>query len=274
MPIPPPVDGVNRVAEPTVEKRQTPIGTPEEGVLERYEKSDSNRLDVNGGNNEILFVSLRDDGAGIFKPKAGEKVLREHTERGTYFLRERAAYLLDRFLGFQLVPPTVIREIDEQVGSFQQFIPDTKTGYQLDGTGKFTEEHLQQQLMRLWIFDYIIYNSDRHGYNFLVQLQPAEKIHAIDNGLSFTIDYFSPFREFFDQPLPGDILQKLEAFVSWPEGKQLCAELLAELLDQNEIACCLWRIETVTKMLKQHHNMLPIDERGQLTFGDNIKQPV
>lgn len=78
--------------------------TPEEEILETRERSSSKPLQ--GGANKNLFIELKDDGAGVFKPKSGEaENLKQGLEQGTYYKRERAAYLVDRFLGFGLTPP-------------------------------------------------------------------------------------------------------------------------------------------------------------------------
>lgn len=251
---------------------KSPIGTPEEGVLSHYEKEHS--MSLNGGINKALFVSLLGDGSGVFKSRAGEcQGLRYYIETGTFMYRERAAYLVDRFLSFNLVPPTVIREIDGQIGSFQQFIPDAVLGIKV-AKDKLMEDPYQQQLMRMWVFDYIIHNSDRHNENFLLH-EPLDesdlvgkKIHAIDNGLSFSPDKLRLYGDFFDQQLPKDILINLESFLANEINQQLCADLLAELISAKEVANCMWRIKNVTGLIKKHNGMLPWQVKDDLTFDE------
>jgi len=174
---------IERPSLTTQERWRSPFDTPEEDILKSYEKKESRLL--RGVLNKVLFVELKDDGAGIFKPKSGEhEGLRKVVQAGTYFRRERAAYLVDRFLGFGLIPPTVIREIDGEIGSMQQFIPDAKTEYQVS-KDELAGDSSQQQLMKLWILDYIICSSDRKDNLF-----KDGKIWAIDNGLSFGADPF------------------------------------------------------------------------------------
>lgn len=242
-------------------QRKSPIETPEEAVLETHEKKGSEELF--GGSNETIFVELRDDGSGMFKPQNGEVYLRENIKKGTYFKRERAAYLVDRFLGFNLVPPTVIREIDGEVGSMQQFIPDSKTGKEVPYYER-DKDILQQQLIKLWIFDYIIYNSDRHDGNFLVKSK-ENKLYAIDNGLSFGDDYLLPYKQFFDIPIPPEITNGIGNFLSWQEGKKICEDLLKELLNPEEVKACMRRIEKISRLIKKH-GKIPSSARGKLTF--------
>lgn len=94
---------------------------PVEVILSLREKELERQL--GGGVNITTYIKLRDNGAGVFKPKNGEN--KSYDTSGSFFKRERASYLVDKFLGFNLVPPTVIREIDGQIGSVQEFIPDT-----------------------------------------------------------------------------------------------------------------------------------------------------
>ncbi|MFY9493123.1 MAG: hypothetical protein WAP55_01440 [Minisyncoccia bacterium] len=236
------------VEEPSPSERlRSPLETPEEGVLESREKTDSKLL--GGGCNTTVFIELKDDGSGIFKPKSGENEnLRENIRAGTYFQRERAAYLLDKFLGFDLVPPTVVREIDGEIGSFQQFIPDAQPGRRVEHS-ELDEAAIKQQLIKLWIFDCIIFNSDRHWSNFLVK---DKKVYAIDNGLSFGDEIFYPHDSFFDVPIPPEIVEGIKKFLLWKEGRKICEDLLGELLSSEEVAACMRRIERIASIIKQH----------------------
>ncbi len=222
--------------------------TPEETLLESREKSKSTPL--GGGVNQTEFIELRDDGSGVFKSKKGENInLREGIEAGTYFKRERAAYLVSRFLGFDLVPPTVIRELDGEIGSFQQFVTDTKNWYEVLDSKKLL---LESQLIAMWIFDYIVWNSDRHGGNFLVK---EDKIYAIDHGLCFGNAHPYKFQEFFDTPVPKEIIEKLASFASWEEGVDILRDLLEELLEKQEVSACIARIKNITGLLQEKESI-------------------
>src|SRR5690348_15234472 len=72
------------------------------------------------GSNYSFAVALETrDGReqlAIYKPRAGEAPLYDFPE-GTLFLREVASYRLSKFLCWDIVPPTVIREGPHGVGS-------------------------------------------------------------------------------------------------------------------------------------------------------------
>jgi len=231
---------------------------PQEEILEtRRERKTSG---LNGGINETEFIELEDDGAGVFKPREGERVVRDEVEAGTYYKRERAAYLMDRFLGFGMVPPTVIRQIKGKVGSFQEFIPEALNGHMI--TALEYKKMEQTEFRRLWILDYILWNSDRHRGNFLYK---DGKIYAIDNGLTFGNDDFIPHASFFGAEIPNDITEKLRLFLSWEQGKTILRTLLSELLSQGEVDACLARIEFIAGILK-NHNGVPQEYYEELPF--------
>ena len=170
----------NDFLEPTKEEKELLEGEVEEDNIEM--------LGVKGNCNKISFVRLKNGRAGIFKPKEGEKsCLKNEVKTGTFFKRERAAYLVDRFLGFNLVPPTVIRKIKGKIGSFQQLVLDVNIW-----VNGLTIEILAlpswygKPLLKLWILDYLIWNSDRHTNNFLVDGE--NKFWAIDDGFTFGQD--------------------------------------------------------------------------------------
>ena len=97
------------------EKEKTPVSpftSPKEKVLREGEFS--LRTNLGGGINETDFVRIEGDGSGVLK-KVREKGCAN---------RERAAYLIDRFLGFNFVPPTVLKGEREVL---QEFVEDAET---------------------------------------------------------------------------------------------------------------------------------------------------
>lgn len=218
--------------------------TPEENILESRVKTKEKTMF--GGSNEVVFIELKDDGSGIFKPADGEqRYLRDEIPHGSYYLRERAAYLINRFLNFDLVPPTIIREIEGRVGSLQQFVTDAKEGYELPEIWR--EDKYRNDLIKMLIFDYIIWNTDRHSGNFLVK---DGKILAIDNGLSFGRDDFVSVKQCAGYEIPSAILENLKNFLGWGEGKAILKDLLLELLESEEVEACFRRLEYISKLLE------------------------
>jgi len=194
--------------------------------------------------NKSFRIKLKGGGAGIFKPKSKEKYQFRQIEVGTHFRRERAAYLISKYLKFDIVPLTVIREIDGEIGSVQQFI-DAKTAHRQ----KIPQDKaFKKQLIKLWIFDYIIYNSDRHDENFLIK---DSRIYAIDNSQTFGGYHLAVYQSFFDIPLSGGIKEKIKEFLSRGERKEELRGLLAELLDPKEVDACFKRLDRVGEFVKR-----------------------
>jgi len=227
------------------------LKTPEEKRLETEEII--GKKELKGGVNKVYIIEFN-GGLGIFKPKSGEAFTATETLPGSQ--RERAAYLVNKFLGFDLIPATVIREIDGEVGSLQEFIPDTKA---YDGElDKFS-------LIDLGLLDYINFNRDRHPANLLTEKTNNKKIYAIDNGLTFTKikmlgggfikDYpdVVKIRDiiFCDTPIPENTRERIEEFLSNKEEKELLRGSLSELLGHNNTEACFKRIEKVGQFAKK-----------------------
>ncbi|MCP5025541.1 MAG: SCO1664 family protein [Actinomycetia bacterium] len=150
-------------------------------------------LDIEGrmpwSSNGTWLVNLvgSDDGAGterraIYKPHAHERPLWDFPD-GLY-LREVASYELSRHLGWELVPPTVLRDGPHGIGSVQLFIEaDFEQHYfTLMEAGRNLED-----FRALCAFDIVSNNTDRKSGHCLIG--PDGRIHAIDNGLSFHAEF-------------------------------------------------------------------------------------
>ncbi len=243
-------------AFPPNKQEDTPRKTVEllpheiESVLESREVEAKN--DLNGGCNESVILKLKDDGSGVFKPRSGEKPdLRSSIPAGTHFLKESAAYTVDKALGLEMIPPTVIREVDGEPGSIQKFIPDAKTGNELD----YQELHSKQdELRRLQVLDYILWNSDRHYGNLLVK---DDKIYAIDNGLCFGNDGASGFDLLYTGKIPDDIKEKIEGFANDNEEQRELRDALEILVPMPQVAACIRRIQTIGSLSKEFNGKVP-----------------
>lgn len=154
------------------------IKSPQEEVLASREKISSSK--IGRGVTDSSFVEFRDDGKGIFKTEL--------------YNNERAAYLIDRFLGINLTPPTTIRTLDGETGSIQEFIPNAEIFEEIKFQKKsdydeFMEKH-KEEFMKMWVFDLIIGNFDRNISNFLFS---DGRLYAIDHGHSLTHNYEDNF---------------------------------------------------------------------------------
>jgi uncharacterized repeat protein (TIGR03843 family) len=134
------------------------------------------------GSNYAALVTICDsetESTAVYKPQRGERPLWDFPD-GTLCYREVVAYLVSQALGWQLVPPTVLRTGSHGMGSMQLFIPHNPEINYFALDDSFTD-----QLQRYTIFDYLINNADRKGGHLL--LDATGKLWGIDHGLSFHI---------------------------------------------------------------------------------------
>ena len=103
---------------------------------------------------------------------------------------EVAAYELDKLIGLGMVPATVLRTVDGKQGSMQFFVDSV-----MDGEG-LNKKKIQppnqvlwdQQIAKIWLWDNLIYNTDRNLGNLLITSD--WKIRLIDHSRTFR-----PFEE-------------------------------------------------------------------------------
>lgn len=126
-----------------------------------------------------LGASDGDEGPlAVYKPLQGERPLYDFPV-GTLYKREVAAYEVSQALGWELVPPTVVRtEGPLGAGSLQLFIDHDPAQHYFT----LLEEH-QAFFKRLAVFDIICNNADRKSGHCL--LDGDGRIWAVDHGLTF-----------------------------------------------------------------------------------------
>ena len=163
------------------------------------------------GSNYSFVVSLGRSGDGevlaVYKPRRGEVPLWDFPD-GTLYRREYAAYRVSRALGMGFIPPTVIREGPQGVGTFQLYVePDESTEYY-----RFRSDHTDE-LRSIAIFDILTNNADRKaGHCFKGR---DGRIWGIDHGLCFNVvpKLRTVIWEFCGQGLPSALHGQLcEAF--------------------------------------------------------------
>lgn len=99
--------------------------------------------------------------------------------------REVCSYLVDRALGFDLVPPTVARDLEGfGPGSAQAWV-NARTGWKwlADGEYDYRRDLRNPWLHRLAALDFVTGQIDRHANNFIVDAE--RRVYAIDNGYAF-----------------------------------------------------------------------------------------
>ncbi len=166
----------------------------------------------------------------VYKPQKGERPLWDFPD-GTLCYRERAAYLTSEFLGWEIVPPTVLREGKRGIGSVQLYIDhDPQINY-------FSfDETLHPQLRRLAAFDYMVNNADRKGGHCLLDSQGH--LWGIDHGITFHHAHKlrTVIWDFAGQPIPDPLLADVERFyTALNDHDSLFRQSLCGLLAANEV---------------------------------------
>jgi hypothetical protein len=132
------------------------------------------------------------------------------TDRAVY---ERAAYLLDRFLGLNKVPVTVMRTIDKKEGAVIHWVSDAISELERREQNLIPPdpEALKQQTTLMHVFDLLIANEDRNQGNMLFTTEDW-KLHLIDHTRSFRMTRQLPER-FLDAfvPVPRGFYERLRA---------------------------------------------------------------
>jgi hypothetical protein len=173
--------------------------------------------------NATFLVELTGEGGttlAVYKPMRGERPLWDFP-RGL-FRREIAAYLLDEWLGWGLVPPTLPRVGPLGEGSVQLFVPaDFEQHY---FTLRTMPEHLPTFRL-ICLFDLLANNADRKSGHSL--LSSDGRIYAIDNGLCFHVEpkLRTVIWEFGGEPIPESALADVER-VAGGRAPAVLAELL------------------------------------------------
>jgi hypothetical protein len=138
---------------------------------------------LRAASNAALFGEVSATGrrtAVIYKPIAGERPLVDFPT-GTLANRERAAFLLSEATGWQIVPPTVLREGPFGPGMVQAW---TTADASIDLVAMISAP--DDRLRRICVYDVLANNADRKGGHLLPT--PDGQIVAIDHGLCFAAE--------------------------------------------------------------------------------------
>ncbi len=195
------------------------------------------------GSSRPQLLELEKNGTsqrGIFK-----FVEVEETEGGDTvvdrYQHEMAAYRLDRALGLNMVPVTVLREIDGQMGSVQEWVEgaidrEAADAYELD---LFSSDEVHDQLARGRIFDLLIGNTGRQPNDVLCVIG-KHRLYFIDHSKAFTtsteIDWVEEGALSVD-PSFVDAIERLD--------RASLIQELGELIDEEQIDALLVRRDKI-----------------------------
>jgi hypothetical protein len=144
-------------------------------------------LDVEGrlvdASNATLYCIVTCDGvsaACVYKPVAGERPLWDFPD-GTLAAREVAAFVVSTATGWDVVPPTVMRDGPYGIGMCQLWI-DVEPTVDLAVLARSGVEPLR----RMAVFDAVINNADRKGGHLLPL--PDGHVYGVDHGVCFSVE--------------------------------------------------------------------------------------
>jgi hypothetical protein len=127
----------------------------------------------------VVRVDGREDLLAVWKPTRGEQPLFDFPI-GTLTRREVASFLVSEAIGWDIVPPTLLREGPYGEGMIQQWIdvdPEVDIVAMIVGD--------DPRLRRIAVFDAVVNNTDRKGGHLLPI--PGGHLYAVDHGVTFSV---------------------------------------------------------------------------------------
>ncbi len=186
----------------------------------------------------LVEVHSHDDVlAAVYKPSRGERPLWDFA-KGSLAAREVAAYLTSSSLGWQLVPPTVLRpDGPAGSGSLQLYVDAHMDHHYF----VFSEEE-KNRLRPLAVFDIVINNADRKAGHILIGAE--QQIWSIDHGVCFNVEdkLRTVVWDFALEPIPVTVLEDLERFYNRLISDQLLKTEFQELISEIEFQALTQRV--------------------------------
>jgi hypothetical protein len=192
--------------------------------------------------NATLYCSTTLDGvtaACVYKPVRGERPLWDFPD-GTLAGREVAAYLVSEATGWEIVPPTVMRDGPFGPGMCQLWVD---VDDEVDLTVLARSDH--PDLRRMTVFDAVVNNADRKGGHLLPR--PDGRVQGVDHGICFsredklrTLLWQWRGRRLTDEAV--DVLSRLRAGLEGP-----LAAALHALLTVSEVQATVLRVDRLLR---------------------------
>ena len=202
--------------------------------------------------NATLYCTVTLDGvttACVHKPIVGERPLWDFPD-GTLAYREIAAYVVSAASGWEIVPPTVLRDGPFGLGMCQLWI-DVDESVDLGALAR--SDH--PQLRRMAVFDAVVNNADRKGGHLLPTTDGH--IFGVDHGVCFSVEdkLRTLLWRWRGRPLTDEAIDVLSGLRAQMEG-ELGAQL-RDLLAPEEVAATILRID---RLLTARRHPVPSDE--------------
>jgi hypothetical protein len=175
----------------------------------------------------------------VYKPQRGERPLWDFPD-GTLCLREYGAFVVSQALGWELVPPTVLREGPYGLGSIQLYVdadPEEHFFYLRD---LFPDE-----FMRVALFDVLVNNADRKGGHCL--RDRFGHVWCIDHGLTFNSQpkLRTVIWDYAGQRIPRKLLHDLHEFKEQLANANEVSSSLERLLSAREMQMLQRRLDAL-----------------------------
>ncbi|MGK5631108.1 SCO1664 family protein [Streptomyces sp. URMC 123] len=223
---------------------------------------------VREASNAVLYCAVELDGVTascVYKPVAGERPLWDFPD-GTLARREVAAYEVSEATGWDLVPPTVLRDGPYGEGMCQLWIEadpaaellalvegeEAGPGWKAVGPAELGGGRTallvhadDPRLRRLAVLDAVLNNADRKGGHLLPTADG--RLYAIDHGVTFNAE--DKLRTLLwgwaGEPLPGEAVEALGRLgTDLADGGPLGARL-SELITPVELGALRVRVSTL-----------------------------
>ena len=209
------------------------------------------------------FVGRVDDVDVVYKPVAGERPLWDFPD-GTLAQREVAGYLVSEALGWNVVPPTWLRDGPHGPGMVQMWRdpdPDQEAvtlvptsgvptgfrhvldGIDAEGAAVSLVHEDSAPLRRMAVLDVVTNNADRKGGHVLEM--PDGHRHGVDHGLTFHVEpkLRTVLWGWVGEPLTADELSAVERLLGLASGP--LGQALASLLTDEEVTAFADRCESL-----------------------------
>ncbi len=188
--------------------------------------------------NATLYCLADLDGvtaACVYKPVRGERPLWDFPD-GTLAGREVAAYLVSAASGYDLVPPTVLRDGPFGPGMCQLWV-DTDDTVDLQELAR--SDH--PELARMAVLDAVINNADRKGGHLLPTVDG--RVFGVDHGVCFATDdkLRTLLWQWRGDPLPEEAIEVLMRLRSALDGG--LGDALHEHLTRREVSATVRRVD-------------------------------
>ena len=192
--------------------------------------------------NATLYCVAELDGvtaAVVYKPVRGERPLWDFPD-GTLAGREVGAYLVSQATGWDVVPPTVLREGPFGPGMCQLWVQVDET---VDLAALARSDH--QDLRRMAVLDAVINNADRKGGHLLPRADG--RVQGVDHGVCFSAEdkLRTLLWQWRGHRLTDEAIATLTALRADLEGA--LGEALRALLTGTEVRATLARVDRLLR---------------------------